>query len=55
VVLYNYRSKIEILQAILEYVDKEGMAKKIHVLYATNLNTKKHRETPQLSDQDKSN
>lgn len=37
---YNYGSKIEILQAILEYIDKEGNAKKTQILYATNLNTK---------------
>ncbi len=37
---YNYRSKIEILHAILEYIDKEGTARKTHILYATNLNTR---------------
>ncbi len=36
---YN-RSRIEIIHDILEYIDREGLASKTHILYATNLNTR---------------
>ncbi|WFO74771.1 hypothetical protein J4526_06760 [Desulfurococcaceae archaeon MEX13E-LK6-19] len=35
-----HRSRIDILLAILKFINNEGYAKKTHILYATNLNTR---------------
>ncbi len=34
------RNKIEVIESILKYVEREGKAKKTRILYAANLNTK---------------
>ncbi len=34
------RNKIEVIEAILKYIEREGKAKKTRILYAANLNTK---------------
>ncbi len=34
------RNKIEVIEAILKYVEREGSAKKTRILYAANLNTR---------------
>jgi len=35
-----HRSKIDLIEAILKYIHNEGYAKKTHILYASNLNTR---------------
>lgn len=34
------RSRIDIIESILEYIENKGKAKKTHILYAANLNTR---------------
>ncbi len=36
----THRSKIDLIEAILKYIHNEGYAKKTHILYASNLNTR---------------
>ncbi len=36
----THRSKIDLIEAILKYIHNEGHAKKTHILYASNLNTR---------------
>ncbi|MCD6301269.1 MAG: hypothetical protein J7L82_04285 [Staphylothermus sp.] len=35
-----HRSKIDLIESILKYIHDEGYAKKTHILYASNLNTR---------------
>ncbi len=36
----QHRTRIDIIFSILKFINSEGIAKKTHILYATNLNTK---------------
>lgn len=36
----SHRSRIDIIESILRFIESKGRAKKTHILYATNLNTR---------------